>query len=91
VTTLPPRRRDAARACDSGSIATPPVQLSIVGLNIAYAIIGVILMYGSYRVFDLLSRRIDFQEELQKGNIAVAIVIGSIFIAIAMIVSGALG
>ena len=67
------------------------MQLSIVGLNIAYAIIGVVLMYASYRAFDLLSRRIDFQEELQKGNIAVAIVIGSIFIAIAMIVSGALG
>jgi len=67
------------------------VQLSIVGLNIAYAVIGVVLMYGSYRVFDLLSRRIDFQEELQKGNIAVAIFIGSLFIAIAMIVSGALG
>ena len=67
------------------------MQLSIVGLNIAYAVIGVVLMYGSYRVFDLLSRRIDFQEELQKGNIAVAIFIGSLFIAIAMIVSGALG
>ena len=79
------------RACDSGSIARPTVQLSIVGLNIAYAVIGVVLMYGSYRVFDLLSRRIDFQEELQKGNIAVAIFIGSLFIAIAMIVSGALG
>lgn len=72
---------------------SPPtsVQLSIVGLNIVYAIIGVVMMYGSYRLFDLLSTRIDFQEELQKGNIAVAIVIGSIFIAIAMIISGALG
>ena len=67
------------------------MQLSIVGLNIVYAIIGVGLMYGSYRLFDLLSTRIDFQEELQKGNIAVAIFIGSLFIAIAMIISGALG
>ena len=67
------------------------VQLSIVGLNIVYAIVGVVLMYGSYRMFDRLSRRIDFEEELQKGNIAVAIVIGSIFIAIAMIISGTLG
>ena len=67
------------------------MQLSIVGLNIVYAIIGVGMMYGSYRLFDLLSTRIDFQEELQKGNIAVAIFIGSLFIAIAMIISGALG
>lgn len=69
----------------------PPVQLSIIALNIAYAILGVGLMYGSYRLFDVLSTRIDFQEELQKGNIAVAIFIGSLFIAIAMIISGALG
>ena len=67
------------------------MQFSIVALNIVYAIVGVALMYGSYRMFDHLSTRIDFQEELQKGNIAVAIVIGSIFIAIAMIISGALG
>ena len=67
------------------------MQLSIVGLNIVYAIVGVVLMYGSYRMFDRLSRRVDFEEELQKGNIAVAIVIGSIFIAIAMIISGTLG
>jgi putative membrane protein len=67
------------------------VQLSIVALNIVYAIIGVGLMYGSYRMFDRLSRRIDFEEELQKGNIAVAIVVGSMFVAIAMIVAGALG
>ena len=67
------------------------MQLSIVALNIVYAIVGVVMMYGSYRLFDRLSTRIDFQEELQKGNIAVAIVIGSIFIAIAMIISGALG
>lgn len=67
------------------------MQLSIVALNIVYAIIGVGMMYGSYRLFDQLSKRIDFEEELQKGNIAVAIFIGSLFIAIAMIISGALG
>ena len=73
------------------SPSAPNVQLSIVALNIVYAIIGVGMMYGSYRLFDQLSKRIDFEEELQKGNIAVAIFIGSLFIAIAMIISGALG
>lgn len=67
------------------------MQLSIVVLNIVYAIVGVGLMYGSYRLFDRLSSRVDFEDELQKGNIAVAIVVGSMFIAIAMIISGALG
>ena len=67
------------------------MQLSIVLLNIAYALVGVVLMYASYRLFDLLSTRIDFQEELRKGNVAVSIFVGSLFIAIAMIISGALG
>ena len=67
------------------------MQLSIVALNILYAIVGVGLMYGSYRLIDRLSRNIDFENELQKGNMAVAIVVGSMFIAIAMIISGALG
>ena len=73
------------------SFLAPTVQLSIVALNIVYAIVGVALMYGSYRLFDRLSRRIDFEDELQKGNMAVAIVVGSMFVAIAMIISGALG
>lgn len=73
------------------SAPAPTVQLSIVVLNIVYAVVGVGLMYGSYRLFDRLNRRIDFEDELQKGNMAVAIVIGSMFVAIAMIISGALG
>lgn len=67
------------------------MQLSIVALNIAYAIVGVILMYSSYRAFDRLSKRIDLQEELRRGNVAVAIFMGSVFVAIALIISGALG
>lgn len=69
----------------------PTVQLSIVALNLVYAILGVALMYASYRMFDRLSTRIDLEDELRKGNIAVAICIGALFIAIAMIISGALG
>jgi putative membrane protein len=81
-----PRPRHVLR-----TLACTPVQLSIVALNIAYAVIGVVLMYVSYRVFDRLSKRIDLQDELRKGNVAVAIFIGSLFIAIAMIISGAMG
>jgi len=32
----------------------------IVGLNFLYATLGVVLMYASYRVFDLLTRGVDF-------------------------------
>jgi uncharacterized membrane protein YjfL (UPF0719 family) len=62
----------------------------IVGLNFLYATLGVALMYAAYRVFDLLTPGVDFPAELKRGNIAVAIFIGALFIAIAIIVGGAL-
>lgn len=66
------------------------MEWTIIGLNILYAIIGVVLMFLSYKIFDLLSPKINFEEELKKGNVAVAIFIAAIFIAIAMIIGGSL-
>jgi putative membrane protein len=66
------------------------MEWTIIGLNIFYAVIGVVLMFLSYKVFDLLSPKINFEEELKKGNVAVAIFIAAIFIAIAMIIGGSL-
>lgn len=66
------------------------MEWAIIGLNILYAVIGVVLMFISYKVFDLLSPKINFEEELKKGNIAVAIFIAAIFIAIALIIGGSL-
>jgi putative membrane protein len=63
---------------------------TVIGLNILYAVIGVVLMFLSYKVFDILSPKINFEEELKKGNTAVAIFIAAIFIAIALIIGGSL-
>jgi uncharacterized membrane protein YjfL (UPF0719 family) len=66
------------------------MEWKIIALNFAYAGLGVILMFISYRFFDWLTPQVDFPEELRKGNIAVSIFIASIFIAIALIIGGAL-
>lgn len=66
------------------------MEWSIVGINFLYAALGVVLMYVSYRFIDLLTPQVDFPEELRRGNIAVAIFIAALFIAIALIVGGAL-
>jgi uncharacterized membrane protein YjfL (UPF0719 family) len=63
---------------------------TIIGVNFLYAALGVVLMWVAYRVFDRLTPQVDFAEELKKGNIAVAIFIASLFIAIALIVGRAL-
>lgn len=67
------------------------MQFSVIALNVLYAIIGVILMFVSYRIIDRLTPEVDFPAELQKGNVAVAIFISAIFISIAMIIGKALG
>lgn len=66
------------------------VQLSIIALNFLYAVLGVVLMYASYRLIDRLTPDVDFPAELKRGNIAVAIFIGALFLAIATIIGGAL-
>jgi uncharacterized membrane protein YjfL (UPF0719 family) len=66
------------------------VQLSIIGLNFAYAVLGVVLMWIAYRAFDWLTPHVDFAAELKRGNVAVAIFIAAIFISIALIIGHAL-
>jgi uncharacterized membrane protein YjfL (UPF0719 family) len=66
------------------------VQLSIIALNFVYAVLGVVLMYASYRLIDRLTPDVDFPAELKRGNTAVAIFIGALFLAIATIIGGAL-
>lgn len=66
------------------------MQLAVIALNAIYAVLGVLLMWVSYRLFDRMTPEVDFPRELKSGNIAVAIFIGALFVAIAIIVAGAL-
>jgi len=66
------------------------MEWSIVGLNFLYAVLGVVLMFVSYRVIDRLTPEVNFPEELKRGNVAAAIFIAAIFVSIAIIIGGAL-
>ena len=66
------------------------MEWSIIGMNFLYAVLGVVLMFVSYRVIDHLSPKIDFAEELRRGNLAVGLFVAALFIAIAMVIGGAL-
>jgi len=65
------------------------VQLAIVGMNVLYAVLGVVIMFLSIKLFDRLTK-IELEEELQRGNIAVGILVGALFLSIAMIIGRAL-
>ena len=66
------------------------MEWSIIGINFLYAALGVVLMFLAYKAFDKLSPKINFEDELKKGNIAVAIFVAALFIAIAIIIGGSL-
>ncbi len=66
------------------------MELRVIGLNFLYAGLGVVLMFVSYRLIDILTPTVDFQAELKNGNVAVAIFIAALFLAIAIIIGGAL-
>jgi len=66
------------------------MEWTIVGMNLLYAVVGVVLMWVTYRVIDRLTPEVNFAEELRKGNVATAIFIAAIFLSIAIIIAGAL-
>ena len=53
-------------------------------------LISFILIFGSYRIILILTRRLDEEKQLKKKNISVGIVLGSIFIGEALVVKQAL-
>ena len=66
------------------------MEIRVIALNFLYAALGVVLLYAAYRLIDIFTPSVDFQAELKNGNVAVAIFIAALFLAIAIIIGGAL-
>ena len=79
------------QAATTQTIATPvvekPTLAESAGASLVFGLIGIGLLMVGYFLFDLMARRIDIQEQLNKGNTAVAIVVGALLLAIAWIAS----
>lgn len=58
--------------------------LTNMGTSVLYGLIGIIMMAFGYIIFDKIIPA-DFNKELEKGNMAVGIVIAGLLIAIAII------
>lgn len=58
--------------------------LTNMGTSVLYGFIGIIMMALGYIIFDKIIPA-DFNKELEKGNMAVGIVIAGLLIAIAII------
>lgn len=77
------------RSAIAGSIY--PLIASVVQLILGI-VLAVVVIYIALNIFDKLTKGIDEFEEIRKGNVAVAIELAGVIIAVALIVqSGVLG
>jgi uncharacterized membrane protein YjfL (UPF0719 family) len=52
--------------------------------------IGVVLTIIAFKLFDLCIKRINFEEEIRKGNVSAGIVCGAVVLAAAIVVAAAI-
>ncbi len=62
-----------------------------VGFAALFGGLGIVMSVIGYKLFDLIETRIDFADEIKKGNTAAAIVIGAFLIGICFIIGRAVG
>lgn len=62
-----------------------------IGFAAIYGALGVVMAVLGYKVFDLIDTRVDYADEIKKGNIAAAIVIAGFLIGICYIIGNAIG
>jgi uncharacterized membrane protein YjfL (UPF0719 family) len=60
--------------------------LNNLGLSAVFGLLGIIILALGYLIFDKMIP-LDFNKELEKGNMAVGILIAGLLIGIAIIVS----
>ena len=65
--------------------------LTTLAIAAAFGGLGIVLSVVGYFVFDLVEWRINFAEEIRKGNVAAAIVVAGFILGICFIVGRAIG
>jgi uncharacterized membrane protein YjfL (UPF0719 family) len=62
-----------------------------LGIAALFGGLGIVMSAVGYKLFDLVETRIDFADEIKKGNTAAAIVIAGFLIGICFIIGRAVG
>ena len=77
------------------SWSLPPHLFSDVVVTIIFGAVAIFLLIGAVKVWDLMTSKVDEQEELNKNNTSVAIVMAGFMLSVAyiigMVVSRVLG
>lgn len=65
-------------------------ELSIFTSTIVYAVLGMLLLFLGYRVFDWMTPGDSQKKIFEEGNLAVAVLIGSFIIGLAIVILSAI-
>jgi uncharacterized membrane protein YjfL (UPF0719 family) len=58
---------------------------ALVGTG-AFGLLGLVLMLVGFKAFELVTRRLDIEKQLELGNMAVGVVVGSLLLGVSLIV-----
>ena len=58
--------------------------------SLLFGVVGIVLFFLGYFAFDKLTPKLEVEEELAKGNMAVGIVVGALLVSIAIVISSVL-
>jgi putative membrane protein len=58
--------------------------------SLLFGVVGIALFLLGYFAFDKLTPKLEVEEELAKGNMAVGIVVGALLVSIAIVISSVL-
>ena len=56
-----------------------------------FGTLGILMSAFGYKLFDLIETKVDFAEEIKKGNMAVAVVVASFLAGICYIIGRTVG
>lgn len=56
-----------------------------------FGLLGILMSAFGYKLFDLIETKVDFAEEIKKGNMAVAVVVASFLAGICYIIGRTVG
>lgn len=56
----------------------------------AFGLLGIVLLLAGFKLFELVTPRLDVEKKLQEGSVAVGIVVGALLVAIAIVVAAAI-
>ena len=65
----------------------PDYFLTDLVVTVAFGIVAIFLIIFGYVVFDKLTPRLDFNDLLSKGNVALGIVVGSFILGLCYVVA----